>query len=58
MQLTINPVPNKEAETTIGVFNPNINSNYISTLINVNITDLITNDTQNQFVSSYLPMKE
>lgn len=43
MQLTINPVPNKIAETAIGVFNPNINSNYISTLVNINITDLTTN---------------
>jgi hypothetical protein len=45
MLLSVNPVPNKAAQTIIGVFNPNINSNYISTLVNVNVTDLTTNIT-------------
>jgi hypothetical protein len=44
MLLSVNPVPNKAAQTIIG-FNPNINSNYISTLVNVNVTDLTTNIT-------------
>jgi hypothetical protein len=41
-----------------GGFNPNINSNYISTIVDVSILDTTTNVTQTSFNSTFLPMKE
>jgi hypothetical protein len=54
--LEVNPMP---ASTWMpNGYNPNINANYISTIVNVSITDIIRNQTFSKFGSTYLPMKE
>jgi len=56
MKFIINPVPKRDWMP--GGNNPNINSNYISTLVNVSIVDTTTNKTWSSFNATYLPMKE
>lgn len=57
MMFIINPTPKNDTWMPGGL-NPNINSNYISTMVDISILDTTSNASIASFNSTYLPMKE